>query len=312
MPRLLEIAAKYAPPISPESIAACAEEILKENGGEDRQAAWIEAEIKLKKDHVYEFAKQLQKSISPAVQETLAKLIDEVSGYEYELADIIDDFYDQDLIFAENLRFYKNFGDQQILVIEEPPKVRTLFMDLRFNSPYIGSVREGKLEKDSDFSIPLKIALPYVIYVVRTIKHAFNFKYGSMHVLFSNKPVETPNQIVNVSLLPNIMDSGQACGDFATKQDTPVKVARDVITKFWQSQFNYMLFVPDSKIIPTFEEWSYTTKENPLFVLNIAWPTPSLPLKRFLSIGHNNRLQEIILKSRKSYANNIRRIINEF
>jgi len=31
-----------------------------------------------------------------------------------------------------------------------------------------------------------------------------------------------------------------------------------------------------------------------------------------LSIGHNNRLQEIILKSRKSYANNIRRIINEF
>jgi hypothetical protein len=318
---LIEVATKYAPPIPHELIAARAQAIWEKDGG-DSLSNWLKAEADLKADHILDFAIALQKSLSPTMQELSGQLVEMSSEHDHTLADAINshlrDDIREDYVLVDNLKFYRNYGDRQIVVLEESPRTRTLYMDNRFNRPQIGAFGEGHFGKSDENSEPVSLGLPYVVYVVNTIKNRDSeFSYSSMHLAFSNKPLKNLKQNVNVPLLPN-MGSGHAtlcCKNLKSSQSTPMEVAQDVITQFWQSQFNYMLFTPKNRdTIKTFEEWAQKTKENPLFVLNIEWPTQSYSLASTLNLNNEGRiaqLQKVIAENKRTYIGEVRRILTD-
>jgi len=217
------------------------------------------------------------------------------------------------------LKFYRNYGDRQLVVLEERPKIRTLYMDLRFNNPKIGSHSEGHFGKSDDHSQPVSLALPYVVYVVNTIKNRESgYSYHNMYLAFSNIPLKNLKQEVYVPLLPNMgSNSGHAtwlcCKNLKSSQSTPMEVAQDVITQFWQSQFNYMLFSPkELKAFSTFEQWAEKSKENPLYGLSVDWPTQKYSLASTLSLNNQGRigqLQKVITENKRSYLDEIRQLL---
>lgn len=321
--RLLEVADKYAPPIPRERIAERAQKLWEQNGG-DADENWRKAEADLRADQVLDLAITLQKSLCPIMQELSGQLVEMSSEHDHTLADAInshlrDEDIREDYVLVDNLKFYRNYGDRQLVVLEESPRTRTLYMDNRFNRPEIGHYSEGQLGKSDDHSEPVSLSLPYVVYVVNTIKNRDSgFSYSSMHLAFSNRPLKNLKQEVNVPLLPNMgSDRGHAtwlcCKNLASSKPTPMEVAQDVITQFWQSQFNYMLFRPKNfDTIKTFEQWAEKSKENPLFVLNIEWPTQKYSLLTTLNLNNEGRiaqLQKVITENKRTYINEVRRVL---
>lgn len=299
-----------------EAIAALAKKFWEE-GGENAESNWLAAEAQLK-------AELIKKTLSPILQELAGQLVELSSEHDHALADSInshlrDEDVRDDYVLVDNLKFYRNFGERQVVVLEESPKTRTLYMDLRFNSPNIGSYDEGSFSKSEAHTTPISLALPYVVYVVNTVKRGSKYVYNNMYLAFSNQPLKSLKQNVYVPLLPNMGSrSGSTtwlcCKNLKSEKDTPMEVAQDVITQFWQSQFNYMLFKPKNLAIPTFEAWAEKSKENPLFVLDIEWPTQSYSLLSTLNLenqGRINQLKKVISENKQTYVKEIRKVLND-
>ena len=328
--QFLELAEKIAPAPAFEDIRVRAHEIWLQarlNGSPEANAEgnWLQAELELRNEKILQLGILLYKSMSPLMQELSAQLVEMSSEHDVTLADAIsshlrDEDIREDYLLTDNLKFYRNFGDRQIVVLEEKPKLRTLYMDLRFNHPQIGSHTEGSFGKGNDYSQHVTLALPYVVYVVNTMKNRDSgYSYTSMHLAFSNVPLKNLKQTVTVPLLPNMgSNEGHAthlcCRNLSSSQLTPMEVAQDVITKFWQTQFNYMLYRPKHmpKQFSTFEEWAEKSKENPLFCLEVDWPGYAYPLSSTLNLDNQGRvgqLKKVIAENKRTYITEIRKLL---
>lgn len=324
--QFLELAEKISPAPAIEDVRKRAEAIWQNTGG-DSETNWIQAERELRDEKVLQLAILLGKSMNPLMQELSGQLVEMSSEHDHSLADTInshlrDEDIREDYVLVDNLKFYRNLGDRQLVVIEEKPKVRTLFMDNRFNRPQIGSHGEGSIAKGDANSTSVNLALPYVIYAVTTIKNRDSgYSYSRMHLAFSNTPLKNLKQDVYVPLLPNMgSDMGHAthlcCRNLASNKATPMEVAQDVITQFWQSQFNYMLFRPTEmpKQFSTFEGWAEKSKANPLFALEVNWPTHKYSFLSTLNLTNQGRvaeLQKVIAENKRTYINEIRKLLTD-
>ena len=322
--QFLELAAKIAPTPAIEDVRRRAEQIWQKTG-DDAEKNWLQAERELRDEKVLQLAILLGKSMSPLMQELSAQLVEMSSEHDVALADAIgshlqDEDVREDYLLTDNLKFYRNFGERQLVVLEEKPKLRTLYMDLRFNQPQIGSHGEGSFDKGDDHSEHITLALPYVVYVVNTVKNRDSgYSYYDMHLAFSNVPLKNLKQTVTVPLLPNMGDdSGRpthlCCRNLRSRQLTPMEVAQDVITQFWQSQFNYMLYRPKHmpKQFSTFEGWAERSKENPLFALEVDWPGYAYTLSSTLNLDNQGRvdqLKKVIAENKRKYINEIRKLL---
>ena len=324
--RFLALAEKIAPQPDHNKIKELAQSLWEKDGGEADEN-WLKAELQLRDEQILQLAILLNKSMSPLMQELSGQLVEMSSEHDGALADAInshlrDEDIREDYLLTDNLKFYRNYGDRQLVVLEEKPKLRTLYMDLRFNQPKIGSHSEGSFGKSDENSQHITLALPYVAYVVNTLKNRdAGYSYSSMHLAFSNVPLKNLKQTVNVPLLPNMgSDLGHpthlCCRNLKSSQLTPMLVAEDVITQFWQSQFNYMLYRPKHmpKQFSTFEGWAEKSKENPLFCLEVDWPGESYALSSTLNLDNQGRvaqLKKVIAENKRTYINEIRTLLTD-
>lgn len=264
--------------------------LWKKNGKTD-QENWLEAEEELR-------LKFLSRLLSPKIQELSAKVKDFSEDFGSGLISSLNShLQDADLkddqVSSDGQRYYRNYGKSQFMIIEESPRTRTIYLDTRFHDSYI-SCRGQYLDKIWDVP-PINLAMPYVIYFIYTGPiSGSKFRLEGLHLAFSNKPLTSLNQEVYVPLLPNL-NEGSIC-DSHSKQSqgsTPLEAAQNAITNYWQSQFNYMLYhVAQSQLPPeviTYEKWAEETKKNPLFVLNVKWPTPKFLVSKYLKQGQNKR-----------------------
>jgi hypothetical protein len=143
----------------------------------------------------------------------------------------------QDLmIYPEGTRFIHREGEVTVLILEQPPQVRTLKISGKF----------------------YHLAMPYTVFVL-----GFNgLKWSALKAGFRQAPLTSLNDHLLVAPLPNHGHGGQhgvCMGDFSpnfTKNKT--SQANQVISAYWQTEF-----VSEGN----FSEWEKKTKDDPLFVL---------------------------------------------
>lgn len=151
----------------------------------------------------------------------------------------IDNNKQELLIYPEGTRFIQKEGELTIIVVEQPPQVRTVVID--------------KLRRH--------LAMPYVVFML-----VFNGRnWRELCVGFRSKPLESMNDYLKTVPLPNMQGNHRVCmGDFKPDfSKNKTQQTSQVIAEFWQSEFagarNYGSL--------DFALWEAMTHKDSLFIL---------------------------------------------
>ncbi len=198
----------------------------------------------------------------------------------------------QTLVFSSPLlpgpgvRFYAHWGQQCLLVYEEPPGQRTIRIRYKKERGYF------------------TLALPYVIFIPRFIRPAHangQLALNHLSVYFRTKPLASLKDKLLYPPLPNI--EGKAKNphqpDFVCQHDyllpglSLAQAVEQVLTHFWQDTFledemqdDYFNYYRRSKTLDrrlrSFLAWQTASERNPLFVLQAKWWETRLTLDRII------------------------------
>jgi hypothetical protein len=184
-------------------------------------------------------------------------------------------------------RFWETRENRTVFVVEEPPRVRTLF----WSEYYVKSLRqrhaENKVEKLGNMKVKrtFQLAFPYIVYFVIFDKQS----YAGLCVFYRTAPLMSLKDFLCRANLPN-MSGGEVCtgsgldrnSEFKST-DTYSRQVRQIIKSFWNSEFNsdlrdsfnhYMFKGEGRNPVEEFKTlwtWEKASQENPLFPLNVCW-----------------------------------------
>jgi hypothetical protein len=242
---------------------------------------WLNAESQLLAEKRGQIAKSiLNQVLMPVMQESAASIQDEAQKYAQSAITVLQKelLENQQLVLPEGVRFHKRVGRIDYLVIEQQPMVRTVLVDTSYHKGKIGGSRYP------DASLPKKeyrIALPYVVYQI-TLS---DYQLAKFYIAFRTEPLKTLKDKLSLCVLPNSHEEGSVCCPFTRHNYTNiVDAVNHIIGFYWQSQYRYCLHhkFPDDPAFKTWESWEKASEENPLFVLQLAWPELHFTLARFL------------------------------
>jgi hypothetical protein len=211
---------------------------------------------------VIECLKNYQKKINVGVQDSFSDLLD---LFKQAISEIIFDHaatwrvatQRNAILFPANCRFLYTKGNKTIAVVEEKPQIRSLLL------------------KESITNSPTRrfgLALPYTVFVV-VFK---DDKFGNLYAGWRNSPLQKLEDILYRPLLSNIHINLSVCtGEIALNKDDEIgKKVQDVISFFWNSQFNHDLSnLWNEKQnyhvnLTTAESWEHFSKLDSSFILN--------------------------------------------
>lgn len=168
-------------------------------------------------------------------------------------------------VVPPNTRLLKSVGNYRVVVVEQPPTMRTL----RFENA--GRLNDGEHT----------VALPYVIFVVYVDSRG---KVGGFYVGYATEPLRSLKSNVYSPNLPNMQDDLSVCqGDMvkrrhSSKDDFDLcSVTEEVIAGFWGSVFNsdlsshFQAMCETDERLSSVSRWSQESKKDPLFVLGVQW-----------------------------------------
>lgn len=170
----------------------------------------------------------------------------------------------------------------KIVVIEDPPAVRTVNVDLDFSSSYENFKITGKdkVVKVDDLigkTKPHKITLsfPYVVYML--LFNSTN-RFHRMKVFYRLSPITSEYDYLLLANLPNIGSQQVVClGDIKDPYNGISDGVDSVISAFWANSFNtdYITnYVDYGKEVPElkdFVSWAYNTVIDPMFIFSIKY-----------------------------------------
>jgi len=189
-------------------------------------------------------------------------------------------------IAPPNCRYLERFNEGYIVVVEQPPAVRTIAIDLPMGG-YLDTLKQqGKLEeygykdfkRDNQRPYMFTLAFPYTI---------FTFSIDNNNQILEGRIACRTRQISGMSdmlfkvPINNISDGDSVCwpNDFYRKRASVYSATMLGIKAFWSSIFNSdysynpNAYREDPKCfgLQTYLEWQYMTQENPLFIYNVKW-----------------------------------------
>ena len=186
-------------------------------------------------------------------------------------------------ILPRNCRYIDStdFGFK-ILVIEDPPVVRNIYVDMDFEN----SKERFKITgKDKVISVKnligdkrpyrMNLSFPYVVYMIM-----FNSenRFSKMKIFYRLSPMTSENDYLLLANLPNIGGSQVVClGDIKQQYQNLSDGSNAVIDAFWFNTFNtdYITnYQSYSKIVPEFTDfvsWAYHTALDPMFIFNVKY-----------------------------------------
>ena len=183
-------------------------------------------------------------------------------------------------VLPHGTRYILKHGKASIVVVEEPPQVRTLHFTGYFLREDTHRLKRHKVSSLRYGS--MRLALPYTVFM-------FMFSENSLHsmmLFYRNEPIRSLEDEMYLSNLPNTWCDGFVCHGFrgCLKGSISEKV-ETVLSHFWQSVFNTDLmqqnYKPMTKRDKRFRDiwrWEKASAENPLFVLNVDWIPADLSL----------------------------------
>lgn len=190
--------------------------------------------------------------------------------------------------FPEGTKFYLSSGELSVVVVEQKPQVRTVFFDEGFlrEEGGIHGFRIDSLSEQVEGYRGLQLAFPYVVFLVRL----WRGEYDSLFVFFSKKPLSSLDEQIFLPNLPNTDYNGHVCLGMGEPEGFTVSTrVQEIITHFWQSQFNndmrernYDRSVRCDDRVQNVARWQEESREDPSFILDVDWnPAPTI-LRRFV------------------------------
>ena len=194
------------------------------------------------------------------------------------------------VMLPQNCRFYSPLEESgcNIIVIEEPPRMRTIRVTPSLLSEY-------ELLKSKGMDIPeytkiledkkpsghyhLYLSFPYVVYTIALNQRN---KLNIMYLNYRLQPLTSMNDFLLKANLPNIDSGCNVCmGDSLVYPGDGVSniiEATDlVISAFWNGEFNadlYHVFSLYNQVAPElcgYLPWQYNSMINPSFIYNSKW-----------------------------------------
>ncbi len=185
-------------------------------------------------------------------------------------------------VIPPNCRYIEELTKGYIVVIEEPPALRTIKLRMSLAGEVAKLQQDGRLEAygykasiAQTLDHRLSLAFPYVIFLL------YISEYYSCHI---GKVFVRPAQMSGLSdyictiPLTNISDYQTVCfGDDGGKRQRSLSAAiQHIIMVFWSAQFNtdytynYTAY-RNTPILNSYLEWQYMSRENPMFIYNADW-----------------------------------------
>ncbi len=181
-----------------------------------------------------------------------------------------------------NCRYIESVKDGNLIIIEEPPCIRTITMQLPLHNEIHQLKDEGKLEqygyKDLILEpkinhFKLTLALPYVIFIF----YIDNLnKLQISQIFFRTSQMFGLSDCLFNAPLPNISSDQDICLGSAIEGKSTLETVQKSIMRFWASSFNtdYLFNYEEYESVPiirNYLEWEYKSKVDPMFIYNTEW-----------------------------------------
>ncbi len=235
------------------------------------------------------FRTDLLAHISEAFEEIFVKFKKEVScgicSVSEDLNNFNPDFGDID-VYPQGTKFFFSRSDDKVLIIEQPPQVRTLNFSKRFLNNDLYRNEGGKVsdrDKRLDRSL-IHLALPFVVFVIKF----YNGVFSKMLIFYRNSPLTSLDDTLFYPNLPNMNDSCEVCLGYSPLENgTLAQKTEHVISHFWNSRFNTDLSsnyftTPRHEKLKSVWTWEAHSKMDPSFILNVNWSESSTKLRRLV------------------------------
>jgi len=193
-----------------------------------------------------------------------------------------------DFIIPTNCKYIRKLNNQYTLfVIEEPPAVRTIKVNLEFNMVIENLITTGNLE-EFGFENFLKnkppyefnLSFPYVIFMI--VLNTITGTYQQVKVFFRLHPINSLHDYLLIPNLTNIHDDRSCClgelngaGGFVKGNDLNDTIF-NVINAFWLNEYNSDLMSTYDSYknvyeLKSFLHWDYFTRLDPMFIFSTQW-----------------------------------------
>lgn len=211
-------------------------------------------------------------------------------------------------ILPNNCKYIRVDPDSELklLVIEEPPKVRTVFFKMEANA-FIEELKANGKYQLFDFenkfqgkdSFDLSLSFPYVIFIPVLDKEN---RMQTMHVFFRLHPLTNFNDYLLIPSLPNIDTGSKVClrpdlSQYKTNKYDLSTAVNNLINDFWFNKFNRDYFdnflrYRDNPYLCDLFSWNYHTKFNPLFIFSkdCKWINSGRTLNQIITGRFGNNL----------------------
>jgi len=200
-----------------------------------------------------------------------------------------------DEILPQNCRFLQPTSNGgRVVVIEDPPCVRTIRLDMSLEYNIEKLRKTGKLDyfgytdevlkqyRDGKRPYRVTLAFPYVVYIMSITKF---FELYALRVFYRIHPITS---IVDYLLIPNLLNidhSFNVClGEGSSYGDNTQSVCNKALNRFWNNSFNtdylhaYKMY-EDIGEVSDFLTWQYYSYKDPMFVFKVDWKHHARTLK---------------------------------
>ena len=206
----------------------------------------------------------------------------------------------QTQMLPSNCRYLEKVKDGYLVIIEEPPAFRTIFVDINLSWEKDVLREKGKVEEygyqDLDTTKrphSLNLAFPYVVYFFY-IDNLYNTRGGSIFFR-TNQLMGLSDHLFKAPLF-NIGNGQSICFGSNFKSNRPLSLSSAIqatLKVFWTTEFNtdYSYNYRDYNQIPfvsTYLEWQYHSHRDPMFIYSVDW----IPFERSIS-EHLGTFREI-------------------
>lgn len=189
-------------------------------------------------------------------------------------------------ILPPNCRYFEEISSGSsngyLVIIEEPPLIRTVSIDSSVQVKLNQLKKENKLEEYDvkeyiDKSRPHKftLAFPYVIFIMIFTE---DFSYVKSNIFVRTQQMSGLSDVLFRMPMLNINNSQDVCygSQVGVRNESLFGAVQNTINTWWGAEFNHDYEANFSEyqkvpIVHDYLEWQYQSRINPLFVFNLDW-----------------------------------------
>ena len=191
----------------------------------------------------------------------------------------------ENIVIPQNCRFIKTHSVRSIAIIEEPPAIRSIRVEMDMSRDMESLKGKGKWEEfgyekffnENKSPYTFMLAMPYVIHVLYFNRDK---RFSSGRVFFRPKPLLGLADQLYVAPLLNISSDMSVCYGDEIYNDSPrAGLNREIehaVKVFWSAPFNtdyienYYAYEGIAGVCDYFT-WQYYSQTNPMFIYNVDW-----------------------------------------